>query len=78
MDMVKICVKKKKNYDTNVASILLNETVVDINILMPFFKISKLKYISAGPSGRTSAEILGSNTTGGMHVCLLRMLCVVR
>ena len=28
--------------------------------------------------GRSLAEIVGSNPTGGMDVCLLRMLCVVR
>jgi len=32
----------------------------------------------AGPSGRSPAEIVGSNPTGGMDVCLLRVLCVVR
>ena len=28
--------------------------------------------------GRSTAEIVGSNPTGGMNVCLLLMLCVVR
>ena len=28
--------------------------------------------------GRLPAEIVGSNPTGGMDVCLLRLLCVVR
>ena len=28
--------------------------------------------------GRSSAEIVGSNPTGGMDVCLLWVLCVVR
>ena len=28
--------------------------------------------------GRASAEIVGSNPTGGMDVCLLWVLCVVR
>ena len=28
--------------------------------------------------GRSPAEIVGSNTTGGMDVCLLGALCVVR
>ena len=29
-------------------------------------------------NGRSPAEIVGSNPTGGMDVCLLRVLCVVR
>ena len=28
--------------------------------------------------GRSPAEIVGSNPTGGMVVCLLSVLCVVR
>jgi hypothetical protein len=28
--------------------------------------------------GRSPAEIVGSNTPGGMDVCLLRVVCVVR
>ena len=28
--------------------------------------------------GRSPAETVGSNPTGGMDVCLLRVLCVVR
>jgi len=32
----------------------------------------------AGPSGRSPAEIVGSNPAGGMDVCLLWVLCVVR
>jgi hypothetical protein len=28
--------------------------------------------------GRSPAEIVGSNPTGGMDVCLLRVLCDVR
>ena len=28
--------------------------------------------------GRSPAEIVGSNPAGGMDVCLLRVLCVVR
>jgi len=28
--------------------------------------------------GRSPAEIVGSNPTGGMDVCLLWLLCVVR
>jgi len=39
--------------------------------------------IIASPSrrtiyGRSPAEIVGSNPSGGMDVCLLRVLCVVR
>jgi len=38
---------------------------------------------TAGPSGRavcgrSPAEIVGSNPSGGMDVCLLLVLCVVR
>ena len=33
---------------------------------------------TAGPSGRSPAEIVGSSPTGDMDVCLLWMLCVVR
>ena len=32
----------------------------------------------AGPSGRSPAEIVDSNPTGGMDVCLLWVLCGVR
>jgi len=32
----------------------------------------------AGPSGRSPAEIVGSNPTGGMDACLLWFLYVVR
>ena len=48
----KFLLKKKENYDTNVTSKLLKEAVVDIIILMRFFYIRKLKYGTAGPSGR--------------------------
>ena len=34
--------------------------------------------MSAGPCGRSPAEIVGSNPTGGMDICLLWVLCVVR
>ena len=34
--------------------------------------------LGAGPSGRAVAEIVGSNPTGDMDVCLLSVLCVVR
>ena len=34
--------------------------------------------IFAGPNGRSPVEIVGSNPTGVMDVCLLRVLCVVR
>ena len=34
------------------------------------FKITNIICI-AGPSGRSPAEIVGSNSTGGMDVCLL-------
>ena len=33
---------------------------------------------TAGPSGRSSAEIVGSNPIGDRAVCLLCVLCVVR
>jgi hypothetical protein len=36
------------------------------------------KNLFAGPGGRSPAEILGSNPTGGMDVCLLWVSCVVR
>jgi hypothetical protein len=32
----------------------------------------------AGPSDRSPAATVGSNPTGGMDVCLLSLLCVVR
>jgi len=31
-----------------------------------------------GSAAASSAEIVGSNATGGMDVCLLWLLCVVR
>jgi len=45
-------------------------------------QITKQSYL-AGPSSRavcgcSPAEIVGSNPTGGMDVCLLWVLCVVR
>jgi hypothetical protein len=30
------------------------------------------------PSGRAVAGIVGSNPAGGMYVCLLKFLCVIR
>jgi len=41
-------------------------------------KLRSLKAENAGPSDRSPAEIVGSNPTGGMDVCLLWVLCVVR
>ena len=41
------------------------------------FSLTILRQV-AGPSGRSPAEIVGSNPTGGMDVCLLWVLCVVR
>jgi hypothetical protein len=35
-------------------------------------------FIKAGQSGRSLAGIVGSNPAGGMDVCLLWVLCVVR
>jgi hypothetical protein len=40
--------------------------------------VNKLEWVfvvCAGPSGRSPAEIMGSNPTGGMDVCLLWVLC---
>jgi len=31
-----------------------------------------------GPSGLSPAEIVGSNPTGGLDICLLWVLCFVR
>ena len=35
-------------------------------------------YFKFDPSGRSPAEIVGSNPTRGMDICLLWVLCVVR
>jgi len=42
------------------------------------YEIRILISLRAGPSGRSPAEIVGSNPTRGMDVCLLWVLCVVR
>jgi len=52
-------------------------------VLFISFKIAFLPVPVAARSktevfGRSPAEIVGSNPTGGMDVCLLWMLCVVR
>jgi hypothetical protein len=39
---------------------------------------SPISHTPAGPSGRSLAETVGSNPTGGMDVCLLWVLCDVR
>ena len=43
------------------------------SILFPWIASIMKKY-----SGRSPAEILGSNPTGGMDICLLWVSCVVR
>jgi len=56
-----------------------------INLISTYKKISYLiRSIAVNARskpwvcGRTLAEIAGSNPAGGMDVCLLRMLCVVK
>jgi hypothetical protein len=45
---------------------------------MPLLPVPEAARSKAWVCGRSPAEILGSNTTGGMDVCLLWVLCVVR
>ena len=44
------------------------------NVLMIWFQVKKRR----AACGRSPAEIVGSNPTGGMDICLLWVSCVVR
>jgi len=41
-------------------------------------QILRPNHFTAGPSGRSPAEIVGSNPVGGIDVCLLLVLYVIR
>jgi hypothetical protein len=55
--------------------IWISRNFTDRSVLQDYFWV---RYIYAGLSGRSPAEIVGSNSTGGMEICLLWVLCVFR